>query len=165
MAVKVSPRLYQGGDPEVLRFVEYLRSTGVIKHVDQEDLFSYDGMIAFDRIRATSAWSETRGENEGAIIDMSKISIPISQSLSERIPLAFHMTTMKSLKGIADSGIIPGGRRRNRSCTFFSAFPPRRAQKPVHRQMGLQQSHQPRQRCHEWTIDVGDAVQRAPWSI
>ena len=124
MAVKVSPRLYQGGDPEVLRFVEYLRSTGVIRHVDQEDLFSYDGMIAFDRIRATSAWSETRGENEGAIIDMSKISIPISQSLSERIPLAFHMTTMKSLKGIADSGIIPGGRRRNRSCTFFSAFPP-----------------------------------------
>ena len=34
------------------------------------------------------------------------------------------MTTMKSLKGIADGGIIPGGRRRNRSCTFFSAFPP-----------------------------------------
>ena len=96
----------------------------MIRHVDQEDLFAYDGMVAFDRIRATSAWSETRGENEGAIIDMSKISIPISQTLSERIPLAFHMTTMKSLKGIADSGLVPGGRRRNRSCTFFSAFPP-----------------------------------------
>ncbi len=78
MAVKF--RLYQGGDPEVLRFVEYLRSTGVIRHVDQKDLFSYDGMIA----------------------------IPISQTLSERILLAFYMTTMKSLKGIAESGIILG---------------------------------------------------------
>ena len=32
--------------------------------------------------------------NEGAIIDMNKISIPISMTLSEKIPLALHMTTI-----------------------------------------------------------------------
>ena len=96
--------------------MEYLRSTGVIRHVDQEDLFAYP-LTGFE--------PHPHGLRPGdAIIDMSKISIPISQTLSERIPLAFHMTTMKSLKGITDSNLIPGGKKRNRSCTFFSAFPP-----------------------------------------
>ena len=159
MAVKISPRLFQGGDPEVVKFKEHLKSIGVLVlgYVDQEDLFKYDGMVAFDRVRATSAWSGSRTQNEGSIIDMNKISVPMSLKLSEKIPLAFHMTTMKSLKGIADSGLIPGGKWRNRSCTFFSAFPPFGAlrEQPTVKWDFSNVIHQPRQRSYEWIIDVG----------
>ena len=124
MAVKIMPRLHQGGDPETMKFEQVLMKQDMVRKQDFEKLTETDGMIIFDRIRATSAWSETRKFDEGAILDMDMTSIPMTKTFAEKSPLSFHMTTMKSLKGIVDSGLIPGGKRRNRSCNFFSAFPP-----------------------------------------
>ena len=124
MATKIIPTLHRNGDDETLRFKESLINMGVMSTFDQGDLTEYDGMIAFDRIRATSAWSEERRGSEESILDMNKMSIRMTPSLAEKIPIAFHMTTMKSLRGIAESGLLPGGKRRTRNCTFFSAFPP-----------------------------------------
>ena len=57
-------------------------------------------------------------------MDMEEISIKMTETLAEKMPFAFHMTSMMSFQGIVEQGLVPGGKQRFRNCSFFSAFPP-----------------------------------------
>ena len=129
LAVKLDPGLVKFANSEAEEFRRFLIDTSCQQQFNSDDLFELVGMIAIDRIRARSAWSQIWNSTGGSVMDMSKISINATTFLAEKFPFAFYMTTVKCLKGIYNNLLMQGGRYRSRSCNFFSAFPPiRKAQ-------------------------------------
>ena len=122
MAVKIEPKLLRDEDPETVRLKKYL-----VENRHAHGNFGPDecgGKIAIDRIRATSGWSEGEREGTGSVLNMDKLSIKMTDFMTNVIPYAFHMTTMRVFQSIVEHGLKPGGRDGCRSFSFFAAFPP-----------------------------------------
>ena len=107
--------------PDIDRNSQTCRCNGVSTATDIPE----EGLLLYPvAVRAPTGHAEARGTND-VELRPTLLSHPLAPSTVVAMPVCFHITSSRNLRGIWKEGLIPGGQSANsRIFTFFNPYVP-----------------------------------------